>query len=156
MGHVEVDHANVSFVVPFVKGKARPRFGKGRAYVLPEERANERLVWVAYCDACDGVPKCAPERVPVTVTIRAYGTMPASRPKRCGDTEPYVYTPDLDNIEKLVIDALNPRYSLDGAKVRHLVKPGAWVDDRQITQIDSMKVERRRGEHERTEVRVVW
>lgn len=156
MRNAEVEHADVSFTVPFVKGKERPRFGQGRTYMTPEERANERLVWVAYCDACGGKPACAPKGTPVSVLIEAYGTMPASRPKSDGDSEPYTYTPDLDNIEKLVIDALNPRYVKDGAKVRHLVKPGAWADDRQITHIDSMKVERRRGEHERTEVRVVW
>lgn len=146
----------VKFSVPFVKGKERPRFGRGRAYMTAEERANERLVWCAYVDACGGKPACAPEGTPVSMRIEAYGTMPDSRPKRDGDSEPYTYTPDLDNIEKLVIDALNPRYATDGAKRRHIVKEGAWRDDRQIVSMDSAKVARVRGASPHTDVTISW
>lgn len=149
----------LEFSVGFVRGKERPRIAGGHAYTPSSTAASERVAWVAYEDACRekyGGTVTAPEGVPVMVRVQAYGTMPKGRPQRDGNSEPYVYTPDADNIGKLILDALNPRIKRDRDKCARIVRLGAWADDRQVTRLDSRKVARLRGKKPETHVTVVW
>lgn len=130
----------VSFAVPFVRGKARPRFARatGHAYTPDATiEAMERLR-VAYMAESGG--RSAPAGTPVSVTITTARGMPRSRPKRL-EQEPDVYKPDADNVAKLVLDALN--------RV-------AWADDTQVTSLHVRKFPRDRVADEQTHVIVSW
>jgi Holliday junction resolvase RusA-like endonuclease len=70
-----------------------------------------------------------PKGVPVRVDIEAFRPLPKSRPKRI-QWEPDVCKPDKDNLEKLVLDALN------GV---------AYADDAQVVTGNTTKRPRRRG-----------
>ena len=130
----------VSFAVPFVRGKARPRFARatGHAYTPDATiEAMERLR-VAYMAESGG--RSAPAGTPVSVTITTARGMPKGRPKRV-ESEPDVYKPDCDNIAKLVLDALN------GV---------AWADDTQVNMLSVQKFARDRVAEEQTHVIVSW
>lgn len=143
--------ASISFDVPFVAGKQRPRFDSRsrRAYTPRQTEEREREVWRAYAEACfaseHGRVLTAPRGVPVSVTVCAYCPLPASRPKRV-QSEPYTAKPDIDNVAKLVLDALNPS----------MRKAGAWSDDAQVTSVRVVKEPRSRGVQEHTHVDIEW
>jgi len=101
-------------------GKGRPRFGRGRAYT-PEKTANAEAV----------VRECAravyPEKKhlisgPVCLTVMFFMTIPKSWSKKkqhqaaIGEVRP-TSTPDLDNLLKLVGDALNGVVYLDDKQI---------------------------------------
>lgn len=154
-----VQPVRIEFSVPFVRGKERPRYAGGHAYTPAATQASERIVWCAYEDACTslyGQIMTAPDRVPVRLHIAAYGTMPKGRPRKEGDVEPYVYTPDADNIAKLVLDALNRRTKAGPDGDTRVVRQGAWMDDRQVVSIKVDKVARYKGSPPRTDVIVTW
>ena len=150
----------VEFSVPFVHGKKRPRWGQGHMHADRADVEAERAIWDAYAGASVrkyGRIVTAPPKVGVKVTVRMHGTMPKSRPKRCGDVEGYTEKPDIDNAVKLVLDALNTQTKADratGARVE--VRPGAWADDKQIVDLDAAKVARVRGADEHMDVTVEW
>ena len=129
----------VMFEVPFVKGKARPRFARAgkRVYTPNDTIKAERDIRKAFL-AAGGTQ--APKGIEVTVHITTVRPLPKSRPKRI-ESEPDVYKPDLDNIAKLVLDALN------GV---------AWYDDTQVTELVVGKCERIRGVTEQTIVWIRW
>ena len=89
-----------------VRGQARPRFtgkrrkGKKQAYEKPEDTAYKKSIAKAYREAANGVFFTGE----VTLTIHVYRKMPKSKK---GDNEPDIYKPDVDNIAKAVMDALN-------------------------------------------------
>lgn len=152
------EHFTVAFRLDFVRGKERPRIAGGHAYTPASTATSERIAWCAYEDACRRAYGCtvtAPEGVPVMVMVAAFGTMPAGRPKRDGNAETFVVTPDADNIGKLILDALNPKREGRG-KNSLLVRVGAWADDKQVTRLDVRKVARIRGKEPATHVTVVW
>lgn len=152
------EHFVVEFRLDFVRGKERPRITGGHAYTPEATAASECIAWCAYEDACRekyGCTVTAPEGVPVMVMVAAFGTMPAGRPKRDGNAEAFVVTPDADNIGKLVLDALNPKREGRG-KNRLLTRVGAWADDKQVTRLDVRKVARIRGKEPSTHVVVRW
>ena len=131
----------VTISVPFVRGKGRVRFVRqtGRTYT-PDKTAQAmyeiRDAWVK-----EAKGQSAPKGVPVRVSICTVRPMPKSRPKRVV-SEPDVYKPDVDNIEKAILDALNGT---------------AWVDDTQVTNLSIIKLDRdRRCEREVTIVTVSW
>lgn len=127
------------FSVPFVRGKGRVRFVRqtGRTYTPDATAEAMERIRMAYVEA--GGEK-APKGQPVGVLIMVRRPLPATRPKRM-TSEPDVYKPDVDNIAKLVLDALN------GC---------AWEDDTQVMDLQVMKARRTRGVEPETRVAVVW
>lgn len=82
------------------RGQGRPRFtSRGHAYKTAEDRAYERAIRLAYLAA---YPDAQPIRGPFAVGINAY----YRRPKEPMNALPMV-KPDLDNVVKAVLDALD-------------------------------------------------
>lgn len=134
---------SVTFTVPWVRGKARPRFTRrGGTYTDGRtERAMDEIAWrfrevLAQGGHGGEVPTFGGD--PVQVSIHVHCELPKSRPKRV-ESEEYCFTPDVDNVAKLVLDALN------GV---------AWVDDRQVVGLTVLKLPRVRGSGTHTDVRV--
>lgn len=103
------------------RGKGRPRFVKknGIAYTPKETAQYENLIVLA-CRETMG--DRAPLGCPVFLTVHAHFAIPPSKSKKwkaraAQGQEPVVKRPDLDNILKVVCDALN------GV---------AWKDDKQV------------------------
>ena len=130
----------VSFSVPFVRGKGRVRFvrGTGRTYTPDKTAEAMELIRMAYARKADG--RMAEKGVPVRVSITTARGMPKSRPKSLV-AEQDVFKPDVDNIAKLVLDALNGI---------------AWEDDTQVTTLTVQKYPRDRVSDEQTHVVVSW
>lgn len=118
-----------TFTVPGVKGKGRPRFARHGSHVTtytPNSTvAYEQAVQLAY-QAADGRLHDGA----VAVRITAHQALPqrATKAQRAaaerGEIHP-IRKPDLDNIVKIVLDALN------GA---------AYRDDTQVLQLDARKI----------------
>ena len=121
--------------VPFVRGKGRVRFVRatGRRYTPDKTAEAMELIRMAYVKEAHGL--MAPKGVPVRVAIVTTRPMPKSRPKRI------TKEPDVDNIAKLVLDALN------GV---------AWVDDTQVVAIAVQKLPRDRVTKEQTTIALRW
>jgi Holliday junction resolvase RusA-like endonuclease len=106
-----------------VRGKGRPRFGNGRTFTDKKTMTAEAII----ATACQSVMT---DRKPLTgallLSLRIFKAVPKSwsKKKRAealgGDLLP-TSRPDLDNIVKLVADALNGI---------------AYADDAQITELD--------------------
>lgn len=130
----------VSFSVPFVRGKGRVRFVRatGRTYTPDKTAEAMELIRMAYVRKADG--RMAEKGVPVRVSITTARGMPKSRPKSLV-AEQDVFKPDVDNIAKLVLDALNGT---------------AWEDDTQVTTLTVQKYPRDRVSDEQTHVVVSW
>ena len=130
----------VSFSVPFVRGKGRVRFvrGTGRTYTPDKTAEAMELIRMAYAREAGG--RMAEKGVPVRVSITTARGMPKSRPKSLV-AEQDVFKPDVDNIAKLVLDALNGI---------------AWEDDTQVTTLTVQKYPRDRVSDEQTHVVVSW
>lgn len=128
----------VAFTVPFVRGKGRPRFVRatGRAYTPDRTAEAMGAVRDAYV-AAGG--ELVPAGTPVGVIITTSRALPRSRPKRV-QVERDTFKPDIDNIAKLVLDALT------GV---------AWADDTQVTDLKVTKRDRRRGAREETRVHII-
>lgn len=113
-----------------VRGQGRPRFTRqGRAFKDKATRDYENAIRAAFLDQCEGFYS----EWPLDVTIIVYRALPKSRPKRI-EYEADTFKPDLDNIAKAVLDALNGI---------------AWRDDSQIVSINASKEPRirRQGEY---------
>lgn len=106
-----------------VRGKARPRVTKHGTFTTKETREYERHIAEAYREK-----GCKPFLGEVAVEVTTYRALPESRPKKC-IKEPDTYKPDVDNIGKIVLDALN------GV---------AYLDDKQVTSLSVHKMPRRR------------
>lgn len=137
----------VTFSVPFVLGKQRPRFFKrgSRTGTFTPEQTKQAMRKIATAYRGASIRKCgrvamAPDGVPVTIAISTIRPLPKSRPKRFV-RECDTFTPDADNAAKLVLDGLN------GV---------AWADDKQVTELHVKKFDRMRDMPERTHVLVMW
>ena len=135
----------VSFSVPFVAGKERPRHHGKVTYTPAATVRAEKAIRDAYERAVadkDGTVADyrAPKHVSVSATTWTQRPLPESRPKS-ESTEEDTYNPDSDNITKLVMDALN------GV---------AWVDDAQVDDQCTHKKYRYRGAPTRTTVHILW
>lgn len=116
----------VTFEVGEVMGCPRPRHMRnGPTYMPSEYTAYKRRVAEAY-EAAGGIDFGS---APVAVTIDVMRELPGSRPKRVS-TEPDTVCPDVDNIAKGVMDALN------GV---------AYADDRQVVSLSVLKCDRTRN-----------
>lgn len=128
-----------TIIVPFVRGKGRPRFVRatGRAYTPDKTAEAMAAIRAAWTDTTD---ERAPRGTPVSVTIMTTRPLPKSRPKRVV-CEADVFKPDADNLAKCTLDALN------GV---------AWDDDTQVTRLNVMKLDRFEGAQEQTTITVSW
>ena len=134
----------ISFSVPFVKGKARPRFSNGRAYTPKGTKDAELRIKTEYRYACIqayGALQTAPEGVPVIIDICTTRNVLSGFRRRDGDSHADLQKPDADNIAKLVLDALN------GV---------AYEDDSQVDSLMVVKGTRVRGNRPETRVHVHW
>ena len=127
----------VSFKVPFVKGKQRPRFFNGHVYTPRSTQEAEEAIRRAFL-AAGGIK--APKGVTVCVHITTMRPLPKTTPKSV-ESAPDLGRPDIDNISKLVLDALNGT---------------AYVDDSQVTELVVGKCDRFRGVEPATWVYVSW
>lgn len=93
----------------------------GAPYTPKETECEEREIARLY--------KGAKSSGPVRVTIRASSPLPKSRPNRV-ESEPLTIAPDIDNIAKAVLDALNEI---------------AYDDDAQVVELHVYKHARTRG-----------
>lgn len=98
------------------RGKQRPRSGPGGFYTPKETEAEEAYVRSLAIKAMAGR---APSTGPIMLTLEAIFEMPASWPSRVREMRqlPHVSKPDLDNIEKLILDAFNGVVFLDDGQV---------------------------------------
>lgn len=110
------------------RGQGRPRFSRvNGAYKSSEDKAYERALCMAYWAEHAGK---RPMDGPLTIRIKAIFPIPKSKPKqeqelmRQGEIKP-TCRPDMDNIQKSVLDALN--------KV-------AFPDDKAVTWLIGQKV----------------
>lgn len=121
--------ASVSFDVwGKVRGKGRPRFTRGGdAYTPKLTRDYEMAIREAFENA-PGRPQ-EPFSGPIAVCIMTYRQLPKSTPKSV-ISEQDTHKPDIDNIAKIVLDALN------GV---------AWEDDAQVVSLTVSKLKRIRS-----------
>lgn len=109
-----------------VLGKPRPRVNKnGRVWTPKKFKDYEKKIAEEYVKA--GGKLIEGE---VGIEIEVHRQLPKSRPKKI-QSEPDTFKPDVDNIVKLILDALN------GV---------AYNDDKQVTSIEIHKVPRKRIE----------
>ncbi|UTI65637.1 RusA family crossover junction endodeoxyribonuclease [Paraconexibacter antarcticus] len=114
-------------------GKGRPKFGNGRTYTPADTVKAEREVRAAWQAAGAGRLPLGPVRLYLEAVVER----PASHWKRdgtlsaAGERLPYPLTrPDLDNVVKLVSDALNDcafkddAHIVDSRQVRRWANPG--------------------------------
>lgn len=110
------------------KGKPRPRFTKAGVVYMPKAyEGYEESIAEAYRKAGGRL-----REGPVNVEITYRRRLPASRPKKVV-REPDLGKPDVDNVAKAVLDALN------GV---------AYADDAQVVDLRIRKQRRRREEPE--------
>jgi len=91
------------------RGKGRPRFGNGRTYTDKATREYETLVATIAEQEMANIRATVTEK-PVSVYIIAHFAIPKSTPKkRIAEvlSNPPKTKPDVDNIAKIVLDALN-------------------------------------------------
>lgn len=128
-----------NFTVPFVKGKGRVRFVRGSGMTYTPTDTTNAMAEIQAAFLATKAPK-APRGTEVFVDIFVSRHLPTSRPKRV-KSEPDLVKPDVDNIAKLVLDALN------GV---------AWVDDTQVTKLCVRKCYRCRDSDDLTEIDISW
>lgn len=95
-------------------GKDRPRFGGGKTYSTPRNKAFEKRIGDEY--RLRNGSEFADWRGPVRLTVTYQNPCPRSVKEGKADTT----KPDVDNVAKLVMDALT------GV---------AWRDDKQVTRL---------------------
>nr|DAF04112.1 MAG TPA: Endodeoxyribonuclease RusA [Caudoviricetes sp.] len=111
-----------------VRGKGRPRFTRGgHAYTPKATRDYEAAIREAYMNA-PRKPR-EPFSGPIAVSILTYRQLPKSTPKSVF-SEPDTHKPDIDNVAKVILDALN------GV---------AWEDDAQVVSLTVSKLKRTRS-----------
>lgn len=134
----------IEFTIPGdPRGKGRPRFTRrGTAYTPKETTAYEKKVRACYYEARQETD--ARLTGPVAVDITAYYGIPKTvtkkvREKIMAGEELPLKKPDIDNVAKIVQDALNE---------------SAYQDDRQVTELHARKRYDTDGKGARVEVRI--
>ena len=111
----------INFTVPGEpRGKGRPRFSNGHTYTDSETRAYENKIVAYYKKAYGGFQ--FPDSAFLSVDVVAYLPIPKSATKaaKSGMEQGTILPsrkPDVDNIEKAVLDALNHVAYRDDARV---------------------------------------
>lgn len=122
----------VRFSVPFVQGLQRPRFFQGCVIDPSANRSAKQAIAMAYKSACMrvyGHVQYAPAPAVVRVCVATRKVLPKSKPKKV-ILERDTFKPDIDNVIKLVLDALN------GV---------AYDDDAQVVSVTGLKHPRERA-----------
>lgn len=100
----------ISFFIPEVRGKGRPRFFQGHAVTPPETRRYESLIKSLARATMYAAGKAASE-LPCKVYIKAFFDVPKSYSKKkreqCLSGLIRPGKPDIDNIAKAVLDGMN-------------------------------------------------
>ena len=120
----------ITFEVPEVRGQGRPRFSRfSGAYKDKKDIEYEKLIKECYLEEAKDIK---PSERPIIIEITAFFKIPKNSPKyvkeEIKEYECYYVPqtkPDLDNIAKAVLDALN------GV---------AYLDDKQVSQIICNKI----------------
>lgn len=128
------------------RGKQRARSGSAGFFYTPEETRAWEEAATAFFRAA-GFARCAPLEEPVLLEVEARFGKPVSPDS--GPRTPNPSKPDLDNIEKIVMDALAPSRSLAKRAWTSVLK-----DDRFVCAVRSEKVHPRPGEPVGVQVRV--
>lgn len=114
-------------------GKGRPRFSKFGVYTPEKTAKYEKQVRDIWCHAYSGQMVHGP----VSVDIIAYYRIPASWSKQkkadalAGKIRPEV-KPDVDNVAKVVLDALNGSAYEDDKSIITLTATKAYSDDPRV------------------------
>lgn len=113
------------------KGKGRPRFGKGKVYTPKRTADFERHV---------GLVARSKIRQPLTGAIRMELVFTFKTPKSWTKKKtaanlwrPHTQKPDLDNLEKAILDALNEIAFEDDCQVAEVTKRKLWGNTDKIT-----------------------
>lgn len=105
--------------------KERPRFS-GHAYTTDRTRDFEALIWQAAFEACPmPVRENLPLPGPCRLSVTAYYPIPEHALRKKGpdkilEGEAYLSAPDVDNVGKIVMDALNHKLYVDDRMVYHM------------------------------------
>ena len=117
------------------RGKGRPRFGNGRTYTDKQTLEYERLIAASATDAMRYWPEGVVS-TPVSVRIVVYKGIPVSwsktRRQRALMGGEIPGKPDLDNVAKIVLDALNGVAYVDDVQVVKLSVSKLYSDDARI------------------------
>lgn len=107
------------------QGKGRPRFTRsGHTYTPDSTRIYEDMVRAMYRQACKEPPTDAAVKVCIVVWMIPAKSL--SKKQRAKELEhPPMKKPDIDNISKIILDALN------GV---------AWNDDKQVVSLEIVKL----------------
>lgn len=131
---------SVAFSFDVIKGWARARRNPaGFSYVDAGERRVRELIRKAWIDA-GGHTEPLSADCPVTVHVVVHKRLQTSAPK-CVVARRDTTKPDVDNVGKLVMDALTGL---------------AYVDDKQVVSLHVDRDWRRRRWSDRTDVTVAW
>ena len=106
------------------KGKGRPRFTRnGRTFTPAETVRYESLVRTCFAQKYCGTDTI-PQKVPTEVSITAFYSIPkVSKQKQAlmeNNTELPTKKPDIDNLAKIILDALNGIAYHDDAQIVRL------------------------------------
>ncbi len=121
-----------------IRGQSRPRFGRGHAYKSSDAQAWEDAILSAFM--AQGGTDRASFADEVHIKVSTSRKLPKSRPKYI-QSEPDTFKPDIDNVCKAVLDALNGH---------------AYKDDRQVTLLHGEKLPRTRRDDELLVVEVSY
>lgn len=111
-------------VVGRVVGSARPRVTRHGTYIPTKTRRYRELIRSCFIES--GGQRMAG---PLAVRVDVYRELPSSRPKRT-ESEADTFKPDVDNVAKNVLDALNGL---------------AWDDDASVVDLHVVKHPRTRA-----------
>lgn len=103
------------------RAKGRPRVAQGR--LIPDNSTAAEEVHIANLGR-KAMQNRSPMVGPIRMRLEAVFEMPFSWPQKIRNLErlEHVSKPDLDNIEKLVLDALNGVVYLDDAQICEVIK----------------------------------
>lgn len=129
----------IAFLIPGKPmGKARPRFYRGRAVTPEETREYESLTAILYL--CAARDKKFEDKQPLRLFIDAYYPIPKSiSKKRRAEIENGCVLPsckpDIDNVVKIILDALNGVAYHDDSQVVEIHAAKHYADDPKVSVI---------------------
>jgi Holliday junction resolvase len=107
-----------------VRGKGRPRFTRsGHTYTDNNTVAYENLIRRRYFECCGIAPTDKPVHVEIRIFFKPAQSLSKKKRAEVLQTEP-MRKPDIDNVIKVVLDALNEI---------------AWADDKQVVSVFARK-----------------
>lgn len=144
----------VSFTIPGKPmGKQRPRKARGLRGLYTPRQTQDYEAQVRYLATKDVQMYDKPVKVTITAFFPVPKTYSKKRTKDCLEgRELPTKKPDIDNIEKIILDGMNPKYKVNKALHKAvLVQPGVYQDDSQVVSVEKEKIY---GEEARVEVTV--